>query len=303
MPAEGVKLQPDSHILSQQEILTLANQFVESGVDKIRLTGGEPTVRSDFMQIVKSLGEIPALNKLAITSNGLTLPRKLPLLKEYGLTGVNISLDTLVEAKYNFFTRRQGLNRVLDAINRAVEVEIPNVKVNCVVMRGQNEDEIADFVALTRDLPIQIRFIEYMPFGGNKWQQKKMLSYFEMLQIIEDRGFRLLRKDHEPGETSKNYLVKGANGQMHAGSVGFITSMTSNFCGTCNRLRITADGNLKVCLFGNEEVSLRDMLRSGASKEEMQRIVELALYNKREQHAGMDTLKDNENRPMILIGG
>lgn len=303
MPAEGVKLQPNNNILTRAEIETLARHFINNGVNKIRLTGGEPTVRKDFMDIVASLGSMRGVNQLAITTNGLTLPRKVEQLKRLGLTGVNISLDTLVEAKYNFFTRLQGLPKVKEAILQSIEVGIPNVKVNCVVMRGQNDDELVDFVKMTRDLPIQVRFIEYMPFDGNKWQKRKMISFLEMMTRIEQNGFNLLKKTHEAGETSKNYSVIGLDGHKHLGSVGFITSMTSNFCGTCNRLRITADGNLKVCLFGNEEVSLRDMLRNGASSQEIQNIVELALFNKRPHHAGSDILKGSKNRPMILIGG
>lgn len=303
MPAEGVPLSPDSHILTHSEISRLAERFVDHGVDKIRLTGGEPTVRKDFMPIVESLGSLPGLNQLAITTNGLTLSRKLNDLKRYGLTGVNVSLDTLVEAKFNFFTRRQGFQRVLSSIHEAVAAGIPNVKVNCVVMRGQNDEEVADFVALTRYLPIQVRFIEYMPFDGNKWQQRKMISYLEIRDRITAAGYSLDRISHLPGETSKNFGVTDLHGQCHAGTVGFITSMTSNFCGTCNRLRITADGNLKVCLFGNEEVSLRDMLRRGASEAEMETVVEAALHNKKREHAGMNELKDMKNRPMILIGG
>lgn len=305
MPAEGVPLQPNSNLLSREEIMALASKFVDSGVDKIRLTGGEPTVRKDFMDIVKGLGAMDGLNQLAITTNGIALPRKLPTLKEYGLTGVNISLDTLVEAKFNFFTRRQGISRVLEAINKSIEVGIPKVKVNCVVMRNQNEDELVDFVKMTEHLPIQVRFIEYMPFDGNRWQQRKMMSYIEMIDKLQNEGgFKLVRQmENQAGETSKNYSIVGPNGQTHAGSVGFITSMTSNFCGTCNRMRITADGNLKVCLFGNEEVSLRDMLRNGSSDEELQTIVEMALYNKKKEHAGMNELRDMKNRPMILIGG
>lgn len=297
MPEEGVPLQPDNKLLSADEICSLANMFVSQGVSKIRLTGGEPLVRKDFMTIAERLGSIPGLKELAITTNGLTLSRKIPKLKEFGLTGVNISLDSLVEAKFNFFTRRQGLSRVLDSIHTAVDNGIPKVKVNTVVMRGRNEDELLDFVALTKDLPIQVRFIEYMPFSGNKWDKKKMFSYFEMLDTLRTK-YNLEPITHKRGDTSKNFSVEG-----HKGSVGFITSMTSNFCSSCTRLRVTADGNLKVCLFGNEEVSLRDMLRAGASQKELLSVIDCAVNAKKKEHAGMDTLKDSENRPMILIGG
>lgn len=289
-------LQPDSKILSRSEISNLARLFVSQGVDKIRLTGGEPTVRKDFLDIVRDLGQL-GLRDLAITTNGIALKRKLPLLKEAGLTGVNISLDSLVEAKYNFFTRRKGLHRVLEAIEEAVAVGIPKVKINTVVMRNQNEDELLDFARLTRELPVQVRFIEYMPFGGNKWETRKMFTYMEMLEKLSEE-FELIRIPHKHGETSKNYALKD-----HKGSLGFITSMSSNFCGTCNRLRITADGNIKVCLFGNEEVSLRDMLRSQVPEDEMIRVIGQAVGRKEAGHAPTSQLKNNKNRPMILIGG
>lgn len=297
MPENGVPLQADDKLLSSQEIVQLSKLFVSQGVDKIRLTGGEPTVRKDFLPLFEEIGSIEGLKELAITSNGIALPRKLPFLKDAGLTAVNISLDTLVEAKFNFFTRRRGLQRVLDAIDKAIEVGVPKVKVNTVVMRGQNDDEILDFVEMTKNKPIQVRFIEYMPFEGNKWSNKKMVSYFEMLDIIT-RKYHISPITHRPGDTAKNFSVAG-----HMGSVGFITSMTSNFCSTCNRLRITADGNMKVCLFGNEEVSLRDMLRSGATEAEMLELIGLAVGRKKGAHADMDLLKTMKNRPMILIGG
>lgn len=296
MPEEGVPLQPDAHILTRSEITHLAKLFVSQGVDKIRLTGGEPTVRKDFLDIVGDLGQL-GLRDLAVTTNGIALKRKLPLLKDAGLTAVNISLDTLVEAKYNFFTRRKGLNRVLDTIEQAVAVGIPKVKINTVVMRNQNEDELLDFARLTKNLPVQVRFIEYMPFGGNRWEKQKMFTYMEMLDKLSEE-FELERIPHKHGETSKNYKLPG-----HQGSLGFITSMSSNFCGTCNRLRITADGNIKVCLFGNEEVSLRDMLRLQKPDDEVIDIIGKAVGRKEAGHAPTSQLKDNKNRPMILIGG
>lgn len=299
MPEEGVELSPDSKLLQTDEIVSLARMFVGQGVTKIRLTGGEPTVRKDFVDIVRQLGEIPGLREICVTSNGIALPRKLPALKDYGLTSLNLSLDTLVPAKYEFMTRRKGLNRVLDAIDTAVAVGIPKVKVNMVVMRGQNEEEMVDFVErFVRDYPIEVRFIEYMPFDGNKWSTRKMYSYVEMLEQLRTRYPGFQRRDHIPGETAKVYTIPG-----YAGHVGLITSMTSQFCGTCNRLRITADGNLKVCLFGNAEVSLRDMMRSGASEAELLELIGTAVRGKKEKHAGIGELENLKNRPMILIGG
>ncbi|KAK8962818.1 hypothetical protein KSP40_PGU003435 [Platanthera guangdongensis] len=248
MPADGVELSQKSQLLTSAEIVRLANLFVSSGVDKIRLTGGEPTLRKDIEEICFQLSSLEGLKTLAMTTNGLVLTKKLPKLKECGLSLLNISLDTLVPAKFEFMTRRQGHERVMESITAAVEHGFNPVKVNCVVMRGINDDEICDFVELTRKREINIRFIEFMPFDGNVWNIKKLVPYTEILDKVKQRfeGVRRL-KDH-PTDTAKNFSIDG-----HRGSVSFITSMTEHFCGGCNRLRLLADGNLKVCLFGPSE--------------------------------------------------
>lgn len=298
MPAEGVELTPTSQILSQNEIVRLANLFVSSGVDKIRLTGGEPTIRKDIEEICLQLSNLKGLKTLAMTTNGITLARKLPKLKECGLNLVNISLDTLVPAKFEFMTRRKGFERVMESINTAIDLGYNPVKVNCVVMRGYNDDEICDFVALTREKPINVRFIEFMPFDGNVWNVKKLVPYAEMLERVGKQFTGLNRiKDH-PTETAKNFKIDG-----HQGTVSFITSMTEHFCAGCNRLRLLADGNFKVCLFGSSEVSLRDPIRSGVDDDELRKIIEAAVKRKKASHAGMFDIAKTPNRPMIHIGG
>jgi len=260
-------------------------------------------------------------------STGVTLKRRLPELKAAGVNALNISLDTMEvpfpnnlprhlassyrsvltpaltlryqDHKYQLMTRRpitQG--RIMDGVMAAVELGYDPVKVNCVMMRGVNDDELVKFVALTEKHPIDVRFIEYMPFGGNKWQKDKMLSYIEMIDIIRQDYPGLAKVYNEPNDTARSYSVEGFRG-----SVSFITSMSHSFCSSCNRLRITADGNLKVCLFGNTEVSLRDKMREGCSDEELVPIIEAAVKRKKKAHAGMDELAEMENRPMILIGG
>lgn len=298
MPEEGVKLTPKSELLTAQEILTLAKLFVQEGVDKIRLTGGEPLIRPDVVDIIAQLRKLEGLKTIALTTNGINLARLLPKLKEAGLDVLNISLDTLVPAKFEFIVRRRGFHKVLEGIQRAVELGYNPVKVNCVVMRGLNEDELLDFVAMTEKQPLEVRFIEYMPFDGNKWNFKKMVSYQEMLDTIRQKWPQLEKVPTERASTSKAFKVPSFQGQ-----IGFITSMSEHFCGSCNRLRITADGNLKVCLFGNSEVSLRDWLRTGASEEELTQVIGAAVGRKKKQHAGMFSISQMKNRPMILIGG
>ncbi|GMY22252.1 GTP 3',8-cyclase, mitochondrial [Fagus crenata] len=298
MPAEGVELTPSPQLLSQNEIVRLANLFVSSGVEKIRLTGGEPTIRKDIEDICLQLSNLQGLKTLAMTTNGITLAKKLPKLKKCGLTSVNISLDTLVPAKFEFITRRKGHERVMESINTAVDLGYNPVKVNCVVMRGLNDDEIFDFVELTREKPINVRFIEFMPFDGNVWNVKKLVPYSEMLDKVAKQFTGLKRLKDHPTDTAKNFRVDG-----HCGTVSFITSMTEHFCAGCNRLRLLADGNFKVCLFGPSEVSLRDPLRHGADDDELKEVIGAAVKRKKASHAGMFDIARTVNRPMIHIGG
>lgn len=339
MPEEGVPLSPDKDILTTTEIVMLSSLFVSQGVTKIRLTGGEPTVRQDILPLMRRIGALRrlGLKELCLTTNGISLHRKLDGMVEAGLTGINLSLDTLDPWQFQIMTRRRGFEAVRKSIARVLEMNKLGanikLKLNCVVMRGVNDREIFDFVEMTRDEQMEIRFIEYMPFDGNRWNENKMVSYGEMVEGIRTK-FPDLQKvqDHE-NDTSKTWQVPGFSGR-----IGFITSMTHNFCGTCNRLRITSDGNLKVCLFGNAEVSLRDILRRSnggepieqeayqamtqidlghgqgctapcqphglaAVESELLDVIGKAVKRKQAKHAGLGELEHMKNRPMILIGG
>ncbi|KAF2271596.1 molybdenum cofactor biosynthesis prote [Westerdykella ornata] len=337
--AEGVQLSPPSHLLTSPEIFYLSSLFVSQGVTKIRLTGGEPTVRRDIVPLMQSIGSLRSrgLRELAITTNGISLNRKLDSLVEAGLTGVNLSLDTLDPFQFQIMTRRNGFDAVMKCIDRILELNRHGanvkLKINCVVMRGLNERDIIPFVEMGREKDIEVRFIEYMPFGGNKWSEGKMIGYQEMLDIIRTKYPGLRRLPGHKNDTSKTFEVPG-----FVGKVGFITSMTNDFCGTCNRLRITSDGNLKVCLHGNAEVSLRDLLREdngglpideeafqrirqteldrfngklsdetilgwGRRERQLLRVIGAAVKRKAEKHADIGDLEKMENRPMILIGG
>uniref|UniRef100_A0A7S1CNV5 GTP 3',8-cyclase n=1 Tax=Bicosoecida sp. CB-2014 TaxID=1486930 RepID=A0A7S1CNV5_9STRA len=303
MPAEGVTLSEASHLLTSEEIVRLAALFVQAGVTKIRLTGGEPLVRRDAIDICAQLAALPGLQGLGITTNGLVLSRRLPRLRAAGVTGLNISLDTLDAKKFAALTRRQGFERVLKSIDDAVAEGIPSVKVNVVVMKGVNEEEVGDFVEMTRTKPVDVRFIEYMPFGENAWTDARFYSYADMLHDVVDRFSvdEVERLTDDAHDTSKGYRLRGA-----AGRFGFITSMSEHFCGGCNRLRLTADGHIKVCLFGTEEVSLRDAMRAGASDAQLLDIVGAAVGKKHFKlggNADMYEIASGDNRPMILIGG
>eukprot|EP01112_Ceratiomyxa_fruticulosa_P007314 TRINITY_DN1894_c0_g2_i2.p1 TRINITY_DN1894_c0_g2~~TRINITY_DN1894_c0_g2_i2.p1 ORF type:complete len:388 (-),score=54.34 TRINITY_DN1894_c0_g2_i2:730-1893(-) len=303
MPEEGVTLQANDKIMSKDEIVRLSRVFVECGVDKIRFTGGEPLVRKDVEEIVEEVGKLKqiGLKTIAMTTNGILLARKLPRLYHGGLSHINISLDTLVKDRFERISRRLGFEKVISSIDAALNKDLYNfspVKINCVVMRGINDDEVIDFVELTRSENLEVRFIEYMPFDGNGWKEPKMVPFKEMLRTILEKYPDAVPCLEGPHDTSKIYQVPG-----FVGKFAFISSMSDAFCGTCNRLRLTADGNLKVCLFGNAEVSLRDALRNGASDLQLKEIISAALYKKKFAHAGMNELAHSPNRPMILIGG
>ena len=296
-------------------------------------------MRPDIIPLMQQIGTLRSkgLREIALTTNGITLFRKLDKMAEAGLTGLNISLDTLDPFQFQIMTRRKGFEAVMKSIDRVLEMNRLGagikLKVNCVVMRGINDREILPFVEMGREKDIEVRFIEYMPFDGNKWSKKKMLPYGEMLDMIRQKYPSLRKVQGHFNDTSKTYEVPG-----FVGKVGFITSMTHNFCGSCNRLRITGDGNLKVCLFGNTEVSLRDIMRKDNSNQpidqaafeaikelEMNRsqgliadsvgsgwsnreselldVIGMAVKRKKEKHAGMGALENMKNRPMILIGG
>ena len=297
MPEDGLDWTPPEDLLTDQEIIRLARLFAEQGVTKIRLTGGEPLLRSNIKNIAAEMGSFPGLQTLAITTNGLLLKRKLPGLQSAGVSRINISLDTLLPERFRKITRRDGLDIVLEAIEFAIKSGCSPLKVNCVVMRGINEDEILNFVELAYDRPIEVRFMEFMPFDGNRWDESRLVSCQEMIQIIE-RAYPMEALECGPHETAKLYRIPGATGR-----IGFISSMTDDFCEGCNRLRITADGHLKVCLFGHAEVNLRDAMRNGAGDGELLQLISAGVKAKHARHAGMHMIAASRNRPMITIGG
>ncbi|XP_046987220.1 molybdenum cofactor biosynthesis protein 1-like [Schistocerca americana] len=245
-----------------------------------------------------ALKKIKDRESVLMTTDGLILTRQLVALQRAGLDGLNICLDTLQSQCYNQIMRRKGWERAMAGIDLALQLEYDPVKINCVVMQSFNEDEVCSFVELTKEKNVDVRFIEYMPFSGNKWNDGKMVSFCEMLQIIRKQWPNFDPLPNGPNDTSKAYHVPGFKGR-----VGFITSMSEHFCGTCNRLPITADGNLKVCLFGNSEISLRDAIRSKCSEDDLLAMIGAAVRRKKKQHAGMLNLSKMKNRPMILIGG
>jgi len=301
MPTEGVELSPKTHILTDDEVIRLASLFVRSGVHKIRLTGGEPTVRKGLDSIIARLNDLRphGLDSIAMTSNGLALRRRLSDLVNKGLTHLNLSLDTLDPFKFELMTRRPGHDAVLQSLDEALSSpNLKSVKLNVVVVKGLNDSEVLDFVELTKYKKLSVRFIEFMPFTGNKWDQAKMVPSAELLDTIKQRHPTITRAPDELNDTARSWQIP-----TYAGNVGFISSMSDHFCSSCNRLRLTADGQIKVCLFDAKEISLRDAVRNGATDEDLLQIIGSAVSGKKEKHAGMEDIDVVTNRPMILIGG
>jgi cyclic pyranopterin phosphate synthase len=294
---EHMKFARPAHLLTTPEIIRLAALFVSMGIDKIRLTGGEPLLHKDIQEITSQLSALPGLHTLALTTNGLKLGGMAKDLKEKGLTGVTISLDSLKEETFNAIARRARLQDVLRGIEAAIEAGFDPVKINTVVMAGVNEEELLDFVEWGKDLPVDLRFIEYMPFPETGWMKTGVISYAAMKSRIAEK-FTLEPMVGEKSAVGKSFSLTG-----HRATVSFVSSMTESFCGTCNRLRLTADGNIKACLFDPQEETLRDVMRRGGSDQDLKKVILKSLHDKPEAHPPMEDLLALGNRAMIAIGG
>ena len=298
MPEEDYEFTKASKLMQADEIESLAKIFVNEGVTKIRLTGGEPLVRKDAGQIIRALSRLNI--DLSFTTNGARIHDFLDLILEANITSINVSLDTLDADKFHLITRRDIFAQVMANIKLLLENNI-RVKLNVVVMKGLNDMEIVDFVEWTKNYPIEVRFIEFMPFAGNRWTSNKVVSMEEILQQVDSKYvYQPLAAG--PNDTAKHYKVAG-----HAGSFAIISTMTSPFCGTCNRMRLTADGKLKNCLFSESETDLLGPMRNG---EPVLPLIHACIGNKAKALGGQFSglLEDIEantihNRSMITIGG
>jgi len=298
MPDEDYHFMPHQQLMQPDEILQIAKHFVALGVRKIRLTGGEPFVRKDAATIIRSLGTLGVA--LSITTNATRVDQFLDDLQAAGVQSVNISLDTLDRARFQLITGRDLYHKVQENIALLLQRGF-KVKLNVVVVKGLNDQEVLDFVAWTKTTPITIRFIEFMPFDGNKWNSDKLVTWQEMLSSIGTQ-YELTPIITEPNDTSKYYSVKN-----HLGNLAFITTMSAPFCSTCNRVRLTADGKIKNCLFSQSETDLLTVLRSDG---DLGNLIKAAIWDKHAALGGQFS-KDFEkidtgalhNRSMIAIGG
>lgn len=301
MPADGIVLSPKSSLMTADEIFAIAQVFVKNGVDKIRITGGEPLLRKDFPEIIAQLSQLNT--EISITTNGILIDKHIAVLKQYNIKKINLSLDTLVPAKFETITLRNQFERVIDNLHLLLNQEF-KIKVNVVLIKGFNDDEIIDFIKLTEFLPLSIRFIEFMPFAGNDWDRSKMVSQHEILEQVQNHFSATAL---ETLENEKNFTAREFKIQNYLGSFGIISSITNPFCDGCNRIRLTANGRIKNCLFSNAETDLLTPYRNG---EALEKIIALAIQNKKKIRAGMETIDavnnpvlNQDNRSMIAIGG
>jgi len=297
MPSGALTFKPKAEILAFEEIIRITAVLVEMGITKIRITGGEPLVRRNLENLVSGLSELPGVETMAMTTNAVLLAEKAAALKEAGMKALNISLDSLSPQKFKEITKRDEWDRVMAGIEAALAQGFDPIKLNCVVMADYNDDEIMDFVEFAKDKPMNVRFIEYMPFPDNQWHKGKLFPFAKMKELIEAR-YRLIPLSQEPGAVAKDFSIAD-----HAGTVSFISSMSDSFCGTCNRLRLTADGSLKSCLFYEPAVSLRDAIRSGITDDQLREAITQAVLQKPEAHPPAEELALMSNRTMVEIGG
>lgn len=298
MPDEDFEVTPSAQLMQADEIDEIVRIFVSLGVTKIRLTGGEPLVRKDAATIIESIAQHPV--ELHLTTNGTRIHEFIAVLKKAGIRSVNVSLDTLNADKFHLITKRNQYRQVIDNIELLSKEGI-HAKVNTVVMKGVNDAEINDFIEWTRHFPVHIRFIEFMPFSGNHWESQKVFGWKQILNVIEEK-YDVIKLKDDVHDTAKKYIVPG-----HVGTFAVISTITAPFCGDCNRMRLTADGKMKNCLFSQTETDLLTALRQG---EDIVPLIRECIMDKKAERGGQFATAVEEidskimkNRSMISIGG
>lgn len=300
MPEHGVPKLSHEEILTYEELWRLARLSVRLGIEKIRLTGGEPLVRKDLSGFIRSLAALPGIRDISLTTNGVLLAEQAKSLWEAGVRRINISLDTLNPQKYVAITRCDVFHQVWAGIREVEAIGFSPIKINIVAMKGVNDDEILDFARLSLKKPYHIRFIEYMPVGeGNGWSAEKFLSAEEILGTLKELGTLLPVNGQGLDGPAKRMAYAGA-----AGEIGLISPMSEHFCPSCNRLRLTAEGRLRVCLFSDKETDLRTLLRQGVDDRELEAVIRAATARKPKEHPLQTHLSSHKcTRQMSKIGG
>jgi cyclic pyranopterin phosphate synthase len=300
MPAENVQFMNRSNLLTYEEIERIVRAVAPCGVNKIRLTGGEPLVRKDLHKLVAQLASIPGIHDIGLTTNGILLAEQAQALYDAGLRRLNVSLDALTAEKFEQITRRQGYEKVIAGIDKAREVGFDPVKINAVSVRGVTETELVPFGHFARETGCEVRFIEYMPLDADcAWERDKVLFAGEIIESLSREIMPLVPcSDHDPRAPAADYEFEDG-----VGRIGFIASVSRPFCLNCNRFRITADGKVRNCLFSLEETDLRALLREGGTDEQIVAAVRGSIASKKEGHEINTARFIQPARPMYSIGG
>ncbi|MCC9168566.1 GTP 3',8-cyclase MoaA [Pontibacter harenae] len=301
MPEEGLDWLARKELMTYEEMLQICSVMVKMGVEKIRITGGEPFVRKDFMSFLTNLSKLQGLEQITLTTNGVLTAPFVPELKKLGIKSVNLSLDTLDRNRFFAITRRDELPSVLETMEQLLHHDL-EVKLNAVVMEGKNTDDILPLVELTKDAPVSVRFIEEMPFnGGGAHPETLKWDHFRILGAIQEKYPDIKKLPDPPHSTAYNYQIPG-----HKGSVGIIAAYTRSFCGTCNRIRLTPTGELKTCLYGPSVLNVKDLMRANTNEQGLQTAL-LEAISKKEKN-GWEAEKNNTgltslSASMATIGG
>jgi GTP 3',8-cyclase len=292
MPEKGVEKLCHEDILRFEEVVKIVSAFSKLGIRKVRYTGGEPLILKDIEKIIYETSRLSGIEDISVTTNGMLLADMVPSLKEAGLKRVNISLDTLKEDRYSRITRGGSIKKVFDAIERCIAYGITPVKINVVVIKGINDDELGDFIKLTKDMPIEVRFIELMPIGeGRRYFQEGHMSSEEILSTHQGL-FPVSTNEHK---TAELYKLKNAKG-----TVGLISPVSCKFCSSCNKIRLTSVGTIKPCLHSSEEISIREYVHNEIG---LMYAIKRAIYGKPEEHHMDDEGFSRSTRDMYQIGG
>lgn len=299
MPEQGVPLIPHGEILTYEEILRIVHVFAMEGISKVRLTGGEPLVRKGIVDFVSSLSQIKEIKDLSLTTNGILLREFAQDLKNAGLKRINISLDSLKKEKFYQITRKDDFERVGAGIEESLRVGLSPIKINMVAIKGLNDDEIESFAQLTLALPLVVRYIEYMPSNnGEDWRESNILTIPQIKNRLDKMGnFIPIPSDRWDGP-AKRFRMEGALGE-----IGLIGAVSSHFCDDCNRLRLTPDGKIRTCLFSDEEIDVKELLRNGGSDRDLKDQLLVALMKKPERHSINKHQFKKCQRNMSAIGG
>jgi cyclic pyranopterin phosphate synthase len=299
MPEEGIPLISHEEILTYEEMLRMVRVFAREGISKVRLTGGEPLVRKGIVDFISRLSQIEGIEDLSLTTNGILLKEFAPDLKRAGLKRINISLDSLRRERFYRIARRDGYERVWEGIEASLSAGLSPIKINMVAIRGVNDDEIESFAQLTLRLPLTVRYIEYMPSGnGEEWKESDILTIPQIKNRLEKMGTLIPIPPDRWDGPARRFRMAGALGE-----IGLIGAVSSHFCGDCNRLRLTADGKIRTCLFSDDEVDMKEILRKGGSDGDLREQLLLALQRKPERHH-INTYQFKKcQRNMSAIGG